>query len=207
MRSLLIVAFGVLLSSCSSIRIDTSEVRQKISQDLNLTSIIDISRMNWCVHPYGSEPGCEPDKGVGVVTPNGLVMAQIIEGKYVAKRTIKAEDITCSTVYGGTGTEGLLFAFGKHEAYMLGPMKENQKEINTAFNANMFSYLHSEGQHVFNGPEINFQRPSGRKVKQTTILNAGAATRVITEEVDVLEIYSPCNIEKNQPNKGEANKP
>lgn len=193
LRFIVIASTALLLTACATIRHDTPEAQQKIKQDLRLTSIVDSSRMNWCVHQYGSPPGCQPEKGVGVVTPNGLVMAHFVNGVYVAARTLKSEDVTCSTVPGGAAADGIFFAFTTHEAYMLGPLKADRDEINTSFKSHMFSYLHSKGQPSFNGPEINFQRPSGRKAKQTTVFPAGAATRVITEEVDILEIYSPCS--------------
>ena len=191
-RYIITASFIFLLSGCTNTRHDTPEALYKIKQDLKLTTIIDSSRMNWCVHPYGSTPGCQPEKGVGIVTPNSLIMAHLVDGVYIAERSLKSEDIVCSTVPGGAAADGIFFAFTANEAYMLGPLKADRDEINTTFKAHMYHYLHSKGQPSFNGPEINFQRPSGRKTKQTTILSAGITTRVVTEEVDILEIYSPC---------------
>ena len=193
LRYIVIASTALLITACTSVRHDTPEARQQIREDLRLSTITDSSRMNWCIHPYGSRPGCQPEKGVGVVTPNGLVMAHFVDGVYVAARTLQSEDVKCSTVPGGGAADGIFFAFTANEAYMLGPLKADRDEINTVFKAHMFSYLHSKGQPSFNGPEINFQRPSGRKAKRTTVIPAGAATRVLTEEVDILEVYNPCS--------------
>ncbi|CAH0210735.1 hypothetical protein SRABI70_01982 [Pseudomonas sp. Bi70] len=148
------------------------------------------------MHPYGSAPGCKPEKGVGILTPDGLVMAQVVDDHYVAARTLKSGDVLCSTVPGGGAADGIFFTFTQNEAYMLGPLEADRDEINTRFKARLFDYLHGNGQRSFTGQDINFQRPTGEKVKKTTVINAGIATRVITEEVDVLEIYSPCSAAK-----------
>lgn len=193
MRMPILAVTVALLSACTSVRYDTSEAQQQIKQDLKLTEILDSSRMNWCVHPYGSAPGCKPEKGVGILTPDGLVMAHVVDDHYVAARTLKSGDVLCSTVPGGGAADGIFFTFTRNEAYMLGPLKADRDEINTRFKARLFDYLHSNGQRSFTGQDINFQRPTGKKVKQTTVLRAGLAASVITEEVDVLEIYSPCS--------------
>ncbi|WP_260962454.1 hypothetical protein [Pseudomonas citri] len=192
LRSLLVAAITLFLTACVGITHETPEAQQQMKRDLNLTTIIDSSRMNWCVHPYGSAPGCKPNRGVGIVTPNGLVMAHFVKDKYVLAHVLKSEDIICSSVPGGASADGYFFAFAANEAYMLGPLKADRDEINTHFKVQMFNYLHSKGQYSYSGPEVNFQRPSGEKVKQTTVISAGPATRVSTEMVDVLEIYSPC---------------
>lgn len=194
MRMLILAVIVALLSACTSIRHDTPEAQEKIRQDLKLTEVLDSSRMNWCVHPYGSSPACKPEKGVGILTPDGLVMAHVVDDHYVAARTLKSEEVLCSAVPGGGTADGIFFAFTKNEAFMLGPLQADRDEINTRFKARLFDYLRSEGQHSFNGPAVNFQRPTGKKVKKSTVVVAGAATRVITEEVDVLEIHSPCSI-------------
>ncbi|MBD8254043.1 hypothetical protein IFT96_01505 [Pseudomonas fluorescens] len=196
MRALISLMVATLVTACASVRHDTPEAQEKIRQDLKLTTIVDSSRMNWCVHPYGSVPGCQPEKGVGVVTPDGLVMAHLVEGKYVAARTLKSDDVVCSTVPGGGAADGIFFAFTKNEALMLGPLQADRDEINTRFKARLFDYLHSNGQQSFDGPDVNFQRPTGEKVEKTTVILAGYATRVIKDEVDVLEIYSPCSMPK-----------
>ncbi|WP_407315968.1 hypothetical protein [Pseudomonas sp. nanlin1] len=119
-------------------------------------------------------------------------MANLVEGRYVAARTLKSLDVVCTSIQGGIAAEGVLFAFTKNEALMLGPLQADQDEINTRFNARLFDYLHSRGQRSFVGTEGNFQRPTGRKVEKKTVLQAGFIIRVINEKVDELEIYSPC---------------
>jgi len=196
MRMPILAVTVALLSACTSVHHDTPEAHEKIRQDLKLTEILDSSRMNWCVHPYGSSPGCQPEKGVGILTPGGLMMAHLVDDHYVAARTLKSEEVLCTTVPGGGAADGIFFAFTKDEALMLGPLQADRDAINTRFKARLFDYLHSKSQHSFTGSDINFQRPTGEKVKKSTVIVAGAATRVITEEVDVLEIYSPCSMPK-----------
>ncbi|AHL36820.1 hypothetical protein CD58_00435 [Pseudomonas brassicacearum] len=90
LRTLLMAATALFLAACAGIAHDTPVAKQQMKQDLHLATIIDSSRMNWCVHPYGSAPGCKPEKGVGIVTPDGLVMAHFVEGKYVLARILKS---------------------------------------------------------------------------------------------------------------------
>ncbi|WP_434559375.1 hypothetical protein [Pseudomonas sp. R1-6] len=192
LRISLMAATALLISACAGIAHDTPEAKQQMKQDLHLATIIDSSRMNWCVHPYGSAPGCKPEKGIGIVTPDGLVMAHVVEGKYVLARIIKSGEVICSAVPGGASADGYFFAFAANAAYMLGPLKADRDEINTRFKANMFNYLHSKGQHSYSGPEVNFQRPTGEKIKKITVIPVGLSTVSTTEMIDVLEIHNPC---------------
>ncbi|QCI10599.1 hypothetical protein E6B08_03870 [Pseudomonas putida] len=195
LRIVPMIATAFTLSACSGnvYQYESPEARQQMSQDLILGTIIDSSRMNWCVHPYGSAPGCKPEKGIGIVTPDGLVMAHFVNGKYVQARVLKSEDVICSTVPGGRAADGFFFAFTDSKAYMLGPLQADRDEINARFKAHMFDYLHSNGQHSFDGPEINFQRPSGIKRRQTVVAPSGPSTLILNDMVDVLEVYSPCS--------------
>lgn len=192
LRISLMAATTLFISACAGIAHDTPEAQQQIKQDLHLATIIDSSRMNWCVHPYGSAPGCKPEKGVGIVTPDGLLMAHFVSGKYVLARVLKSEDVICSAVPGGASANGYFFAFANSVAYMLGPLKSDRDEINTRFKANMFYSLHSRGQHSYSGSEVNFQRPTGEKIKQITFIPVGLSSITRTEMIDVLEIHNPC---------------
>ncbi|MGN8250813.1 hypothetical protein [Pseudomonas sp. SMV7] len=195
LRILLVLAVPLTITACSGsvYQYESPEARLQMSQDLKLSTIIDSSRMNWCLHPYGSAPGCKPEKGVGIVTPDALVMAHFVNGQYVLDRVLRSKDVICSTVPGGRAADGIFFAFTASDAYMLGPLQADRDEINTRFKSRMFDYLHSDGQQSFSGPEINFQRPSGVKVRKTTIAPAGPSTLILNDMVDVLEVYSPCS--------------
>jgi len=192
MRALTLLSIAALLTACATVRHDTPEAQQQIKNDLGVSSVVDSSEMNWCIFEYGDDPMCNAQQGAAALTPDGLVLMRLVEGRYTSVRKLTADDVICSSVWQGRDASGYFYAFTDSEAFMLVPLAPG-KPINTAFKGKVFDYLHSNGQRSFAGTDGKFIRKSGKKAYgATTVTVAGNSVAVGTSQ-ELEEIYSPCS--------------
>jgi len=192
LRHLAIASAALALAACATVRHDTPEAQQQIKQDLGVSSVDGSSEMNWCIFKYGDDPTCNAQRGAAALTPDGLVLLRVIEGRYKSVRKLTADEVVCSSVWQGRDASGYFYAFTDTEAFMLVPLAPG-KPINTEFKGKVFDYLHSKGQRSFAGTDGKFIRKSGKKAYGATSVTVGGTSVAMGTSQELEEIYSPCS--------------
>lgn len=191
LRHLAIASTALALAACATVRHDTPEAQQQIKQDLGVSSVAGSSEMNWCIFKYGDDPACNAQRGAAALTPDGLVLMRVAEGRYTSVRKLTADEVVCSSVWRGRDASGYFYAFTDTEAFMLVPLAPG-KPINTEFKGKVFDYLHSNGQRSFAGTDGKFIRKSGKKAYGATSVTVGGNSVAMGTSQELEEIYSPC---------------
>lgn len=191
-RALVLLVAITVLSACATVRHDTPEAQQQIKQDLGVSSVAGSSEMNWCIFKYGDDPACNAQRGAAALTPDGLVLMRVVEGRYTSVRKLTADEVVCSSVWQGRDASGYFYAFTDSEAFMLVPLAPG-KPINTEFKGKVFDYLHSNGQQSFAGTDGKFIRKSGKKAYGATSVTVGGNSVAMGTSQELEEIYSPCS--------------
>lgn len=192
LRHLAIASTALALAACATVRHDTPKAQQQIKQDLGVSSVAGSSEMNWCIFKYGDDPTCNAERGAAALTPDGLVLMRVVEGRYTSVRKLTANEVVCSSVWQGRDASGYFYAFTDSEAFMLVPLAPG-KPINTEFKGKVFDYLHSNGQQSFAGTDGKFIRKSGKKAYGATSVTVGGNSVAMGTSRELEEIYSPCS--------------
>ncbi|UVJ42547.1 hypothetical protein NVV94_18215 [Pseudomonas sp. LS1212] len=189
LRHLFLATFALLLTACASVEHKTLEARQKIKHDLNLAEVVDTSIMSFCWSQIGGYARCKYTPGIGILTPESLLLVNYENGTYVQKDILTKEDVKC--ISDGNGQTFTVF---KNQLavslipYADGPGAANNPE----FRAKALKLLQSKGQPYLTGEAAAFIRKTDSKEYGISNVHVGGKAVPFVVGTDVHEIYSPC---------------
>jgi len=187
-RHTVLAISALLIAACANIEHKSPQAKQQIKQDLNIASITATSTMSFSWHRIASPS--VPLKyipGIGILTPDSLLLVDYENGKYVQKAILKTNDVRC--ISDGNGQTFTVFT--KQLAVSLIPYGEGTAN-NPIFRTQVIKLLTSKSQPYLQGDAAAFIRKTDRKDYSVSTLSAGGTTLPIVVGTDAYETYDPC---------------